>query len=313
MTGRRAVGPAVRIGAGAAVVAALVWRLGAGPFVDGLRMVDAPALLAAVAIGAVTTTCCAWRWRAVARGLGVDVGLGTATASYYRSLFLNSTLPGGVAGDVHRAVRHGRDAGDLSRGARAVAWERLGGQGVQVAVTVVVLLLLPSPIGGWRLALALGLVVGMLGLLALARHPQRRARTRLGRAAGVARADLSGVVLARETWPVVVVASCIVVLGHAATFVVAARTAGVDAPLGTLAPIALLVLVAMSVPLGFAGWGVREGAAAWAFAAAGLGAASGVSTGVVYGVIALAAVAPGAAVLLLTSFPRLPSKEALHG
>ena len=46
-----------------------------------------------------------------------------AVAAYYRSQFLNTTLPGGVLGDVHRGVRHGRDAGDVGRGA---AGGRLG-------------------------------------------------------------------------------------------------------------------------------------------------------------------------------------------
>ena len=68
-----------------------------------------------------------------------------AVAAYYRSQFLNATLPGGVLGDVHRAVRHGRDVGDLGGRARSVVWDRGAGQAVQVALTVLVLLVLPSP------------------------------------------------------------------------------------------------------------------------------------------------------------------------
>ena len=56
----------------------------------------------------LTTVCSAWRWRVVARALGVDIGLPGAVCAYYRSLFLNSVLVGGVLGDVHRAVTHGR-------------------------------------------------------------------------------------------------------------------------------------------------------------------------------------------------------------
>ena len=72
------------------------------------------------AIAVVTTMCCAWRWWLVARGLGVAAALRTAVLAYYRSLFLNSALPGGVIGDLHRGVRHGRAAHDVSRGLRAV-------------------------------------------------------------------------------------------------------------------------------------------------------------------------------------------------
>ena len=45
------------------------------------------------------------------------------------------------------------------------------------------------------------------------------------------------------------------------------------------------------------GWGPREGIAAWAFAAAGLGASAGVATSVAYGVMVLVASLPGAVVL----------------
>ena len=69
--------------------------------------------------------------------------LPAAVAAYYRSLFLNLTLPGGVVGDVHRGVSHGRDVHDVGRGLRAVAWERSAGQVVQAVLTVVVLLALP--------------------------------------------------------------------------------------------------------------------------------------------------------------------------
>src|SRR5215211_6377580 len=87
--------------AAAATLAVLVWRLGTGPFLDGLRTVDGGALVAASGLAVFTTVCCAWRWRVVARGLGIELPLGTAVAAYYRSLFLNVTLPGGIVGDVH--------------------------------------------------------------------------------------------------------------------------------------------------------------------------------------------------------------------
>ena len=129
-----------RLAAAAGTLAVLVWHLGTGPFLDGLRAVDGGALAAASGLAVLTTVCCAWRWRIVARGLGVDLPLGTAVAAYYRSLFLNVTLPGGVVGDVHRGISHGRDTSDVGRGLRAVAWERSAGQVVQVVLTVAVLL-----------------------------------------------------------------------------------------------------------------------------------------------------------------------------
>jgi glycosyltransferase 2 family protein len=290
--------------AGAAAALALVaWRLGTGPFVDGVRAVDARALAAAAAIGGVTTLCCAWRWTVVARGLGVDLRLPAAVAAYYRSLFLNLTLPGGVVGDVHRGVRHGRDVRDVGRGLRAVAWERAAGQIVQAAVTVAVLLILPSPVrsamplvlAALAAAMAVGALLARTGLGT--RHPWW---VRLRRAvAGDVRAGL----LAHRALPVVAVTSAVVVAGHAATFLIAARTAGVDAPASRILPLALLAMLAMVLP-SLAGWGPREGATAWVFGAAGLGAGAGVATAVVYGVMALVASLPGALVLAAAWAPR---------
>ena len=59
--------------------------------------------------------------------------------------------------------------------------------------------------------------------------------------------------------------------GHAATFLIAARTAGATAPTSEMLPLALLVMQAAALP-NVGGWGPREGVTAWAFAAAGLGA-----------------------------------------
>jgi hypothetical protein len=60
----------------------------------------------------------------------------------------------------------------------------------------------------------------------------------------------------------------------------------------------LLALTGAALP-NVGGWGPREGVTAWAFAAAGLGAASGVATAVTYGVMVFVASLPGAVVLVL--------------
>ena len=63
----------------------------------------------------------------------------------------------------------------------------------------------------------------------------------------------------------------------------------------------MLVLLAMAVPANIGGWGPREGVAAWAFGAAGLGADQGVAAATVYGVLVLVASLPGAAVLVVVA------------
>ncbi|WP_395729555.1 YbhN family protein [Nakamurella sp.] len=291
---RRAVArwwPRIRLLAGALVLIVLIWRLGAGPFLAGLAAVNVPTVLAALAIGAVTTVCSAWRWRVVAARLGVGLPLRTAVAAYYGSQFLNSTLPGGVLGDVQRAVRHGRASGEPGRGMRSVAWERAAGPVVHLALTALLLVLLPMPWGlpsWWS-----GLLIVAIAVLAGFALTVRRTRW-----AALAVAEVRSALLARAAWPQVLAASVVVALGHALTFVIAARSAGVTASPGQLFPVAMLVLAAMLLPLNVGGWGPREGVAAGLFAAAGWGAAPGVAAATAFGVLALVATLPGIVVLL---------------
>ena len=295
---RRRGPPLLRLAAGVTVLWFLWRQVGAAPFEDGLRAVTWQAVVAAVTLTALTTLCSAWRWRVVARALGIDIGLPGAACAYYRSLFLNSVLPGGVLGDVHRAVTHGRRAGDVVRGLRAVGWERLWGQVIQAVVAVVVLLTLPSPVRPALLYVLAGVASAAGCAALLVRRAARRGRPRMARAARAVSADLRRGLLAPGVWPQLTLASVLVVAGHTATFVIAARVAGCTAPLGELVALLMVVQTAVVIPLSIGGWGLREGAAAWAFAAAGLGAAAGVTVAILYAVLMLAAVAPGAVLLL---------------
>ena len=283
------------------VLGVVVWRLGTAPFLDGLRTVNGGALTAAAGLVALTTLCAAWRWKIVAGALGLDISLPAALAAYYRSLFLNVILPGGILGDVHRGVHQGREASSIGRGVRSVVWERLAGIAVQLALTVGVLIALPSPVRRGVPLLAAGLVA-LTVTVALAartratggRRPWTRVQTRLT-------GELRGAHLSPGSWGAIAVASALAVAGHAATFMLAARTAGTGAPLVQMIPIAMIVLWAGVLP-SVGGWGPREGLTAWVFGAAGLGAGRGVASAVVYGIMVLVACLPGAAVLAVAWF-----------
>nr|MDT0659366.1 lysylphosphatidylglycerol synthase transmembrane domain-containing protein [Micromonospora sp. DSM 115978] len=342
---------------GLGILAVLLWRLGTGAFLDGLRVIDARTLLAAGAIGLLTTVLSAWRWCLVARGLGLRLSLGGAVADYYRALFLNAALPGGVLGDVHRAVQHGRDVQDLGRGVRAVVLERSAGQVVLVAVGVGMLLVFPPPVLSTGqldalarvgvVAVAAGALVAVsLATLRIRRRrrperygaaapgrdaafagqpgqparpgqpgqgsappeppwPGRRPDSRLTRCLRTVATDVRLGLLSRRTCLGVVLTSAVILAGHLATFLVAARAAGSTAPVALLAPLMLLALLAMLLPLSVGGWGPREGMLAWAFGAAGLSADLGLTVAVVYGLLALVASLPGAGVLAYRGLRRL--------
>jgi uncharacterized membrane protein YbhN (UPF0104 family) len=301
----RGLWPLVRVVAGVGILVALVVRLGAQAFVDGLTAIGVGSVLAALALGLLTTVASAARWCIVARGLGLRLPLAAAVSDCYRAVFLNSVLPAGVLGDVHRAVGYGRSIGDVGRGVRVVAIERVTGQLAIIVVGLGVLLasrptllgaMVPGRSGGAEL-LAVLVALGA-ALLWTARHPRAaRIRTALRSACTEARSGA----LSRSTWPGLLALSVVTLAGYLALFFVAARVAGSHASLGELLPLLVLGLLAMALPLNIGGWGPREGVMAVAFGAVGLGAAQGLTTAVVYGVLSLIACLPGAVVLLLAA------------
>jgi glycosyltransferase 2 family protein len=308
---RRAAWRSARLAVAAATLGVLVWRLGTGPFLDGLNAVDAGPMAAAAGLAVLTTVCCAWRWKIVARGLGVDLPLGAAVAAYYRSLFLNVTLPGGVVGDLHRGISHGRDTSDVGRGLRAVVWERAAGQAVQILLTVAVLLVMPSPARAAMPLVGLAVLAAAVAVGLVARVRPAVRRSWWARLHCRAARDLRHALLARRAWPPIALASALVVAGHAVTFLIAARSAGATASVSTMLPLALLVLLGAALP-NVGGWGPREGVTAWAFSAAGLGASRGVATAVVYGVMVFVASLPGALVLVVAWLGRTGWAPALE-
>ncbi len=283
-----------QFGVGGLVLAVLVLHLGAAPFLRAFDRITIGSLVAALLVTGVTTLCAAWRWTWVARRLGLRLDVRAAVTAYYRSQLVNQVLPGGVLGDVDRAVRHGDREAALGMAARAVAWERTLGQVGLVSLTLLAAVALPSALRGtvtWLTLAGLG-VLAVVAVLVLLAGPVRRSL----------HADLR--CLATGGPWLALLLSVAAAAGHLLVLLVALRTAGADVPTLRAVPLLLVVLVASSLPTNIAGWGPREGVAAWVFAAAGLGAAEGVTVAAVYGILTLVAASPGALVLTLDVLPR---------
>ncbi|GAA1477311.1 hypothetical protein GCM10009623_17570 [Nocardioides aestuarii] len=282
--------------AGGAFLAAVVWRVGPRPFVEGLRSIEPTTLLAAGLLTGLATAACAWRWALVSRCVDVGVAFPTALRACYLAQLLNLVVPGGVAGDVHRGWRHGSATGRRLRSLGSVVGERSAGQLVQVVLLASALVLLPSPVPRTTVAVVAGLTtVGLVAVVALGLRPSTRA------------------VVDRRVVVGVVAASAAATTAHVATLVLAARGVGVGLPLDRLVPLALLVLVVAALPLNVAGWGPREGMAVWAFAAGGPGAAAGVATATAYGVLVLLVHVPALALLPRRERPALLTEGATSG
>lgn len=265
------------------------------------------AALAAV-VGIAQMLGSAWRWRFTADRLDIRLPFGSAVREYWLAGFLNQVIPGGVVGDVSRAIRHARDeargrdgdapgGGPEGRAVHAVILERLSGQVVVAVAAAVsaVTLLTPVP-GDWAVAGGLaGLLVIVTGRASMG--PDRGAipgRDRLRDFSDSLRSAL----LARRALPVQLLTSIAVVGSYVAMYLAAARAVGVETPFVTMLPLVTPVLLAMLIPVSVAGWGVREGAAAAIWAWAGLPAADGVAISVAYGLLVLVSTLPGALVLV---------------
>lgn len=300
--GVRRAWPRLRLSSGLLVLAFLLWQFGTGPFADAWKVTTWTSVLAALLLNLGSTLTSAWRWRLVARALGAPLTVRQSVTGYYRSQFLNSVLPGGILGDAHRGVRHGRRAGDVGVGLRATGWDRVLGQVVQIGLTLLALTLLGTPLTGLAPA-ALLLVVLLVGCGWLLVRLRRTANVWVG-------GDLR-ILLRPSTAGLVALASFGTTAGHVAMFLVAEHAVGVDASWQLQVTIALVVLVLSSVPLNVAGWGLREGAGAWVFGYAGLGAATGLTVSIEFGVLGALATTPGLFVLAADVVSRRRSRRTV--
>ena len=244
----------------------------------------------------------------MAQRVGLRLPLGDAIAETYRAMFLNAVLPGGVLGDVDRAVRHGRSSGDVgARGPggghrahrRPAGAARRGAGGDPGRAGLVVEIgrrVSRTPLLGLALVVVLVRAGRRAGGRRRGRRTARRARPAGG--AGCSRetaADVRAGALSRGAWPLLLLLSAAALAGYLVLFLIAARMAGATAPTLALLPPLLLALMAMGLPISVGGWGPREGVAALTFWMAGLGAPLGVTTSVAYGALALIASLPGGA------------------
>ncbi|MHA7984366.1 lysylphosphatidylglycerol synthase transmembrane domain-containing protein [Rathayibacter sp. CAU 1779] len=280
--------------AAVAIVVATVLAVGVGPFLNGIASVSPATIAIALGLTAIATAAAAWRWRVVAAHLGMPLAWRDAFTSYYRAMFLNTVLPGGVVGDVHRAYAQGRREQRMAVAARSVVAERVAGQIVQTVVTLAVLvpLGLTSTLGplswaGAALAVLVAIVIGAV------------AATRRGRAVLAREGRMLRPLITRPLALVaLVVSSVVVVAAYTTTFIVAGLAVGVETEPGGLGAVALVVLCASAIPINVGGWGPREAASASAFALIGLGAGAGVAVSAAFGVLTMLAVVPGVVVLL---------------
>ncbi len=262
---------------------ALIWWTDTEAIVQRLRGVSMIWVLLAVLSLTVVTGLMARRWQLVAGRLQIEMPFKAALGEYYIGQMVNLILPGGVIGDVGRAVRI-RKQGDLIRAAQSVAVERIIGQ---VAIFILIALgftcafVLPGGIiwptyvlGG---IVALLIIAAVFLVLVNRKTGQRPVFVLLMSSLKDIKLQVYGMVIA-----------CLLIFSLFAC----ARATGTNVPPEGWFTLLPLILSAMLIPLSIAGWGWREGAAAALFPLIGASPDAGIATGIVYGGAMMVAASP---------------------
>ena len=291
-------------------VATVAWRfsvsvvllVGLGWWLDGraviaqLEQIDLRWVVFGFVLSFGQTLLSAWRWRYTAGRLGLRLPFAEAVREYYLAMFINQVCPGGIVGDLSRALRHARTT-ETGPAIRAVILERLSGQMVMICVALAAVMALPDDVlgavpFGWVFLFLLSLITVVVMTLV------RRHASDNGTLFDKVLRDTRVAVFSRDAFPVQLISSCAIVATYLAVFGVAAQAIGSDTPLSILVPLIPIVLLAMLLPISIAGWGVREGVAAVLWAAAGLSAVEGAAISAAYGLVIFISSLPGAGVLL---------------
>ena len=243
-----------------------VWRLGTGPFLDGVR--DGRAGWPLLAAAAITAVDHGVRRLAVAAGRARPRRRRSRCRTRSRPTTARSSstprCPAGCSATSTAACGTAATPATSAAGCGRSAWERVAGQVVQVGAGArSCSLALPSPVRSamprrrWRPAGRL-VVAGrpLLGAAPRRVPPVGRRRT--------ARADVRDGLLARQAWPGDRRrARSWSWSGTSAMFLIAARAAGVAASGRAAAAARPARPAGDAVPANIGGWGPREGVAAW--------------------------------------------------
>ena len=296
----RTGGMALRGLASVGLLALALWLVDPAAVAGRLAGVPVWAVGVAVGLHVVIVGLMGWRWHGVVRLHNRDFGLGRATAVTFVGALFNQVLPTSMGGDVARAwLARGGSLSTADAVSSVVVDRIVGSVGLVVFVAamtlvagarlgaplVVAFLLALVPVGAAGcFVLSLGRLPGLLG----------RWRARLG---GDRLARDLGAVWARRGLAVWLLGLSMVgqVLAAGIGYAVVVGT-GIGLSFVDCLLIFPAMVLATMVPISFAGWGVREGAAVFLLGLVGVGPAVAVAVSIVFGATQAIAALPGAVV-----------------
>lgn len=316
MITRRRIGVFLKIVISVVLVWALMRAVGAEGAMERMLDVHPGWLAVAIGLGCGQMLIGVLRWRAVLSALKTQMALGSLFRFMYIGAFFNQTLPSSVGGDAVRGYMAYRAGLGLRPAVNSVLLDRIA---TVLALVVLVAAMMPFVVitgegGAWFsravwiiLILALG---GTGTLMLLDRLPQGLQRYRLVAGMSVLAADLRRTFLHPIHMPLLMFWS---VLGHVnLSMIIFSLAVGLGVEISLTQCLALFppVLLAQTVPISVAGWGVREGAMIAMFALAGVGAESTLAVSILFGLVMVVISMPGGLVWLASDTKTIKDAEA---
>lgn len=285
---------AVRVVLSLGLVAALAYHVGTEEIIAHFSAATLPFIVIATVILAVNVLLVTPRWSLILDVLGYRTSWKALFESVLLGFFLNQVLPTAVGGDVLRAWRAKQLGATWQTSIHSVLLDRATGVLISLLGALLLLPFAGYHHGGKIIEWSIGAVAGcaVLGLAALwALGRWSRAAHTLCESiwAFVGRPCASVAILA--------LAALNQMLPVAAIWVLAR---GLNIPLAALdiALITFISTLAATIPISFAGWGIREGALVYLLGLYGVSSDAAFAVSVLYGIALTLSAAPGALVLL---------------
>jgi uncharacterized membrane protein YbhN (UPF0104 family) len=263
---------ALRVVAGAALLALVIWYVDPRALARSLAGVDPWLFAAAVGVAILSNVASALRWGAIASRLGLSSSTRSTLLMYARAITANMMLPGSVvSGDVLRSYQLSRLGNPLPMSAWSVFLDRFSGLWILCAMSA--LAALGLGLWGYAAILAAAFAFPLLPV------PLPRA--------GRARELASNV---RNAKPILLASawySGVVQLLAAGTLWVCAQSIGLSVSYALMLAAAAPIFIMAALPIGVAGFGAREAAAVAVLGMAGVPAEQAFLVGLLYGLAAV--------------------------
>lgn len=294
----------------AAFTAGLIWwllgQIEWDTMVARLREVDPAFLVLALATVLVAYNLLIVRWWAVNKGISIALPLGRTIRYSWIGAFFNQTLPSTVGGDAVRIWYLYRTGETLVRATSSLLLDRLCGLSGLLLIVLfcqpLIFEFVPSAAARWGLAALVGaggaaiiafVLMGRFRILLLDRWAVTRHLVAIARDANtlIRNPIAGGLALFFSIGLQLLIVVTVWLVGQS--------MGGVITFAQSLAFVPPVVLAA-TMPISVAGWGVREGAMVVALGYVGVSATDAVTISVIFGLLMITAGLPGGLIWLLS-------------